>query len=288
MSVVILPHPTAQLAFEWGDYTWSTSSNLSSPFAEPPSNWDYSTAISIGVQVAWDPNEVRSFALRTLEVVLTVDCPATAMRWVSAATLASGTQHQSVVVEVPPGEASGTLEVRAWVVCSPGDPNAGLPPAAKLAWKPRQRLYLEGDGSRFPTQAIPFSQRGLPPDAAWTVEVEVNDLDDSFGSCVQALINADHPVRELLLDLSRPGAATAVQVLRRDIITTVLDQVARDSTLEQTFDPEFTDSVGSVLENWCRLYLKQDLPSTLAMVRDDPRVFDVELQAGLRFLEKAQ
>lgn len=284
MSVVLLPHLTAESAFAWSEPTWSTEVSTGAPFSQPPREWDYATPLSISSKVTWDPERLQGLSLQTLRLVLVVECPSTSMRWVESAPLAVDAMHQTAVTTVPAGEASRALEVRSWIVCESGDPELDIPVAAKIAWTERHRMDLEGDGGRFPTQSVDFRDLRLPPRAAWTVTVEATDLDQSFGSSVRVLINASHPAHDLLLDLERPAAGIALEVLRKDIISTVLGEIAADSLLEHSFDPTFTDSLGAVLNHWCELYLNMDLPSALSLLLQDRTRFEVELQAGMLFL----
>lgn len=286
MSMLLLPHQTAEQAFIWSDFSWSTDKSTPASFLEPPTSWDYNTPMHIGVTVEWDRKQLKGFSLAGLSLALVVDCPATSMRWTSTVPIAGTNTQKSCLIELPAGHLSRSLEARGLIVSEAGDSSLGLPPGAKIAWSDKGRLDLEGEGGRFPTEVVSFGARGLPTAAAWHIQVRILDLDDTFASCVRVLLNQEHAASDVLLDQSNPMADFATQVLRRDIIGAVLQHLATMADLDlRTYDQEHEDSIASVVANWCDLYLHQDLGSAVALIGTDARRFDAVLQSGIGFLE---
>jgi hypothetical protein len=256
--------------------------------ALPPllGGWDYASSETIGISVAMDSDAVlQTSGLKTiddLEVLLVADCPAAHQRFVAGRALSgyeSGTTLE-VDLHIPPGSAADHLRLSAHLVLARTTPERDTRVAflrgARIHSSDPHVLRLEGDSSRFPTEALPFSELRLGR-APWTVLARYDDLAESFMGHVRLLINTEHPVGELALG---PGVAPQVaNLLRVDVIRLLIAQVA--GQMESTDIPFEDGSVGQVLETMCRVFLGQGLRASVRLYRDNPAAFELRLHDRL-------
>ena len=87
---------------------------------------------------------------------------------------------------------------------------ASPPTPGSVLWTHDSRVFLEGDQSRFPTEAISFAAHPTAPiGAAWVVEIDTTDFAAPALGSVRLLVNADHAVYRRLTD--EPVSAQAAR-----------------------------------------------------------------------------
>jgi hypothetical protein len=147
------------------------------------------------------------------------------------------------------------------------------------------RVLIEGQGGRFPTEAVPFSAAGRE-DAPWDVALHYVDLHDSFLGAVRLLVNTEHPAGAAALSPEHPEHRLVVSVMRWDVVRRLLFQVAMSSleeeALHETWD---TEALGGALDGLCDLYIKRPLADVVADLRRDGSSLEASLQARMQLLQ---
>jgi hypothetical protein len=250
-------------------------------------SWDYASDVVVGVSVAFNPEllieSTGVSSLDDLEAVVIADCPSVQDRFTSAVPLhaASKSAELDLQLRLPAGRVADSVRLTGHIVTAstqaPRDDRVAYLRGARIHSSDPQRLRLEGDAGRFPTEAVAFSDLGYG-NASWTVLARYQDLRESFMGSVRLLINTEHPAGQASLDPAH--SARIGPVLRADtfrlLIAGAADQL---DVLESEHMDE--GSVGAVLESMCRMYLGQGLAATVALYRDDPVRFELVLSDRL-------
>lgn len=289
----IQPHRTARAeCVEWGAW-WATIRGVREPVDRRIEGWDYATAL----QLDFEPHvDVKQLLEQTalgdadgIEVVGQIDCPATFQRATVRAPLTDLLDGSSrLSLELMPGLFADRVQLSRHIVLATPRTDRGDGVAyragSRLAESGVARLKLEGDGGRFPVEALPFSTIGRE-DAAWALDVMYEDLDDSFLGAVRLVVNTEHPAADPALDRSHPLAPIVTSVLRHDLVRQLIVCLSSDLSVDFDKTEDFeSDSLGAVVANLCDLYLRRDLSSVVQLLRSEPSQFELLLQARLDFL----
>lgn len=289
----ILPHRTVREdRVVWGAWWRITEHGTREPLAGRLESWDYAQTIRLACHVQIDINGTLSDAgLSTdaaLAFVATWDCPAALDRGVAVERLACPTDETwagELVLNVPPGAVAQELLLeRHLVLHTPTHNRASYAPhsgGARLGPSTRDRLVLEGTGSRFPVEATDFASAGYERAAAWTLEMDFESSADSFLGAVRLLVNAAHPAGQALL--ANPDSSL-LSVLRYDLIRKLLMRAVEDREEFRKTEDLDEGSVGGVLADLCSNILHLDLETALSKIRADPVRFDTLLQSRTGFL----
>ncbi len=242
--------PTSVGASEW----LVTPTGLE-PLANPTHipNWQYSTDLSINRTLTVDTDELRQ-ATR-LESADEIRCLIT---WTSSATGLQGASEPRTVdaganhvcATVPGTETGGFLLVQTTISTVPGPTASRSPLAAHRSgstlWSDEIRIELEGDISRFPTEALSFDATGLggPQEA-------------SALSCVRILLNTDNEVYRRLTETPySPEAQVTQRFLAYEVARQLVVAALAQGELS-TVDYE-SGSLGNVLRARLRDYFAEE------------------------------
>ncbi len=148
----------------------------------------------------------------------------------------------------------------------------------QILWRDAKSVYLEGQGSQFPTYCEDFSRtRYEIRNAPWAVEVEDDDLDASFLGSVRVFLNENHKGVRKLLEGSRDGATLQLaRQLEVDVARQLAMAALHNDVLtsgERAWDE---GTVGAVLANLITmLWPTGENPKHLSnLVRANPSFFD--------------
>lgn len=280
----LLPYRTLGVDdLTWGGW-WIERKGLREPLPDLLPSWDYASEDRIGINVV-----IGSIPLLTatgldqvdvVEAVAVADCPSMLRRFVARTRLTGDDQQQvELVIELPPGEVAQKLELSAFLLLAEDIPpkrHTASKRGSRLGVGPTNKVLLEGDASRFPTEAVPFSALRLES-APWTLNAVFDDMSDSFMGSVRLLVNEDHELgRAVLAHSVEPllEARLKLEVLRSLIALAS----AHDVTASDAFPP---DSIGEVVDSMCRLFLNRSLPEAIQSYERDPLKFDRLLYAGV-------
>lgn len=287
-KVRVQPHSTAsEGAVKWADWYQVIESDrrLLGSLLE---GWDYDQAIRIGTCPEIDLDELMSSTglddPSELQVVVTVDCASTSRRFLSRLPVAgylSGSDH-FIEVEIPPGAVALELKMMCHLVLmenrSPAG-NAATLAGSRLAESPTARLILEGEAGRFPTEALSFADLRWEP-AAWSVRIDVVDMNEAFAGAVRLALNTDHPVGNALASMEPKTYGALASILRIDIVRSILlaaiEHVGDRDSAPTGFDEE---SFGSVAEQMAGDYFGMGLAGVAEMRATDATRFERILQS---------
>lgn len=294
-KVRILPHRTAASdAVHWGAW-WVRMGGKRLPVEDRLKGWDYATAVTFELQPTVDLELLMASTgiqdPSAFELLALLDCPATNQRFIARRMVEQTEDDESniLALEPPPGEIADVVRLSAHVVLARSLPESTDGAATRVGSRLGQThvhtLRLEGEASRFPTEAVAFSAIGLES-AAWTMQCKFTDLDDSFLGGVRLLVNTEHPASELLLDSEAVEARAAQSMLRMDVARQLLLHVALDPNLIVDTRREWPEgSVRYVLETMTDLFLGMNLATTLEFARGDLVGFERRLQDRFELLK---
>ena len=178
-------------------------------------NFDYSSEMQFGFRAKLSLDQIRSSVgidnQSTLAFYLLVDCENSNVRFKEVVTVAEGEEFDCWLT-VPPGQLASKVKLeRGLVLDELGSSDVWDSPkrrGALLFSDDPWFVQLEGDATRFPTQAIDFAADRLPEKAAWKLQISYDDPNQPFNSAVRLLINTRHPAHNALLAAERTTSST--------------------------------------------------------------------------------
>ncbi len=252
--------------------------------------WDYDQALTIGTSPEIDTFElIKSTGIEDpsqIHVVVTVDCSSTSRRFLAHAPVDQylGGSDRWIGVDIPRGAAALDLKMTCQLVLMAdrrSSGNAARFKGSRLTTSPTTRLVLEGEASRFPTEALSFSDLRWEP-AAWSVRIDLEDLDEAFRGAVRLVLNTDHPVGAALSSMDPRTYGALGSVLRIDIVRSVLltaiEHISRGGKAQSGFEEE---SFGSVAEQMSNDHFGMGLSDIAELRATNPARFERVLQSSI-------
>ncbi|WP_135452762.1 hypothetical protein [Mycobacterium sp. DL99] len=267
----------------WGGW-WLERNGLREPLPDLLPGWDYASTDAIGLSVEVTSSTVLEATgleqIDLIEAVAVADCPAMLRRFVAQKRLSTDdTQTVELSIELPPGEAAQRLELSAFLLLAEDvipKGRAASRRGSRLCVGPPRNILLEGDASRFPTEAVSFSALHLE-NAPWTISAVFDDVSDSFMGSVRLLVNEEHELGRALL--APPVEPQLEARLKLEVLRSL---VALTSAQEISDDDDFpADSVGQVVDSMCKLFLNRSLHEAIQTYTRNPLKFDRLLFAGV-------
>jgi len=190
-----------------------------------------------------------------------------------------------------PGDRLGgslTIETRISVRRPRATADFAAVRSGSALWSVRHSVVLEGVGARFPTTAVEFDeQRSLPELAAWSLDLDTDDLGQSSTQAMQLWLNSANPGIASVLSGVTDAGASRIQELINLEVTRRLVMAALDNT-DLTDDTETAaGSIGEVLQRLCRALFPDDSVELLRSQRaTDAGYLDARLQARLHLFQE--
>lgn len=286
----IQPHLTASRgSVSWAGWFLATGSQRR-PLEVTLDGWDYDQAITIGTAPEINALELsRSTGLDDLSeihIVVAVDCAPTARRFVSHLPVTAYLAARDRFVGVTVAQGAVALELKlschlALMADRPAVGHVANIKGSRLAESPVTRLVLEGEASRFPTEALSFADMRWEA-AAWSVQIDLDDMNDAFAGSVRLMLNTDHPVGSALAAMEPRTFGALGSILRIDIVRSILiaaiERVGRRGLAATEFDE---DSFGSVADQMATDYFGMGLPGVAEMKVSDSARFERLLQSRI-------
>lgn len=268
---------------------WIITADAHEPVSDPDQieNWHYATALTVERTLTLDPNDIREVAglgrRDRLRAVLT---------WTSTATQIQGCSESAILEDganalrlpLPSGLLGGSLVLRTIVAVEAVEPNRN-PLAAhrtgSVLWSDDRVVALEGDASRFPTEALSFSASGLGSDSvAWRLDIDTSDLEALALNCVRVLLNTDNAVYRRLID---SPASSEAEATRKFLQYDIARQLSTAGLAQDDFVPIQYErgTIGAVLRARLSDYFGEDgaeIEPLRARWRSAPNEIDAELQ----------
>lgn len=204
---------------------------------------------------------------------------------------AAGLVRVALPLTVPGVDAGGRLDLRTRLVlrAAGGSPSVISPRrVGATLWTDETRVALEGSAARFPITATEFGDgTGLPEEAAWALEWNVDDLDAPVLGGLRLLINAGHP--EVLAALRTGSSDPRSSAVRSFVMFDVARSLVEAALSNERFveDPEVFEvgSVGRLLHELLTLcWPGVPLPALVERNRATPARVAADLQAHLELL----
>jgi hypothetical protein len=286
-KIRIYPHRIAHAdSVSWHPW-WTERDSVREQLPQVLPGWDYSRELTVGISLDINEHALLSStglaSVDEVDVLVTADCLAAQQRFVAHLPLcgqgAGTTIH--VPLQLPVGQVANTVKLSAHLVCAHNGPERGDQVAhrrgARLLSSGTYTVRLEGESSRFPTEAVPFSEVGYGK-APWTVLCNYSDLSDAFLGGVRLLVNTEHPAGQLAFNPA--GPQRVANLMKADVIRLLVAKVAEhfEVTDVSSFEEE---SVGYVLDGMCQLFLHQGLRDAVRLYQEDLAEFEILLHNSL-------
>lgn len=289
----IFPH--LQASDESCDFgAWTMTINAQTfPATSTDFQWDYATEALFTATAEVDDEELRhSTGLQTLQgihMVAFIDCSATGKRFTSSTPLSPSEPVVSSIF-VPAGTTAKSIRLQRHLVLRDAGERTGSSahrPGSRLLEEPRTTVHLEGQGSRFPTEAVSFKKIGVFTKAPWRFELDFTDPDEeSFMGAARLLVNTDHSAMPALTQTKHANFKMLSNLVLADIIrTSVLQYAANDAPSDQ--DPS-DGSVSQVLDSMTTSYLGFSINEAVDLLRSRPDEFEVRLKDRVEYLKELQ
>jgi hypothetical protein len=269
---------------------WLVTPSGWEPISDPVeiAHWDYATDLLIERTLSVDIDALRTQALLDsgdeLRCVIQWTSTSTDLQGSSVPTILTGGSNE-LRCSVPGIEVGGILKLRTTVAVGIGDNDDRNPLAARrsgsILWLDDFQLFLEGDASRFPTEALSFKANGLGPQGcAWRIMVKTSDLYAPALSAVRVILNKDHPAYDRLADTTDSAAA---RLTEQYLLYDVARQLVIAALLEDEFQSEDYErgSIGAVLRGRLMTYFGHEggeVEPLRQRWRLSPADIDAELQ----------
>lgn len=288
--VRVQPHLTAgSSAVRWAGWYLVTGSERH-PLGPLLHGWDYDQAITIGTAPEIDLVELLdSTGLddpTEIHLVITIDCPATSRRFVRHVPVTdfAGDSAAIIAVDIPQGSVALELKMACHLALFALRKTTGASASLKgsrLAESPTTRLILEGEASRFPTEAVSFTSLRWEA-AAWSVRIDAEDMNEAFSGSVRLFLNTDHPTGAALASMEPRTYAALGSVLRIDIVRSTLlaaiEHVGNRGSAATGFDE---DTFGAVAAQMANEYFNMELASVGELHGTDIARFERVLQSAV-------
>ncbi|MGH3086929.1 MAG: hypothetical protein ACRDSJ_06370 [Rubrobacteraceae bacterium] len=280
----LLPYRTiAASDVNWGGW-WLERDATREPLPDLLPAWDYASKDLIGLSIEVQNTTVVERTgldrIGLIEVVAVADCPAMLRRFITRKRLTTNeVQELELSIELPPGEIAQKLELSTFILLAEDIPASGRTASrrgSRLCVGPTRSVMLEGDASRFPTEAVSFSALHLA-NAPWTINAVFDDMSDSFMGSIRLLVNEDNELgRAVLLPVVEPQVEAR---LKLEVLRSLIALASANGGSDGEEYP--AGSISDVVDSMCKLFLNRSLPEAIEAYERSPLKFDRLLHAGV-------
>jgi len=148
------------------------------------------------------------------------------------------------------------------------------------------RVYLEGDGARFPIEVIDFENTQYPNDAGWALFWDPYNLHQTVLGDLRLYINSRHERVRCAVSENRPEDHDLRESIRYEIAKSLVQGALSNDDFVENPDQYEPNSIGAVVRNMLQNYFPQ---ISLADLRDDiqhSQTFDPKIQGKLQLFQK--
>lgn len=297
--VSLLPHRCAVEGVLATPWTLRTGGVDVAP-ADVAIAWDRVTPLELRSEVTVEPTEIWQQcgldAAAPLALVSSWHSRGTNIRRVVARVPLERAASHTIVFTIDAAEAAEELVLDRRVVLDRAHPNDDplvASAAGSILWRdsPAQRLVVQLDApaEHLSIEAIDFSAHDdLDADAAWAIDVDVDDLDADGRAALRLIVNTTHPaIAGLVEGDDRDRREQVASVLRWDVARTVLGEVLTDERFVERFGELAPGSVGGFVQALIEGRWPDESAHTLLDRRDASRAnFDAEVQARFGLLRR--
>ncbi len=175
------------------------------------------------------------------------------------------------------------------VLADPGKSPLRFSPKLKgsTLFREAYSLQLEGEGSRFPTEVIDFSETQFADEAGWVLEWNPAELEQSILGDVRLYINSQHGRVKDAVSTTGDIGFDIRETIRFDVARTLIYGALENQHFVDNPEHYEDGSVGAAVFSMLRLYFPQDTLSDLRTRIQQPQAFEPQLQAKLRIFRNS-
>jgi len=150
------------------------------------------------------------------------------------------------------------------------------------------RIYLEGEGARFPVEVIDFSQTQYPDEAGWALFWDPYNLHQSVLGDLRLYINSRNERVSQAVSGNKEGDYEIQEAIRYDVARILIEGALNNDEFISNPETYAQDSVGFMIKNMIWNYF----PNTdLYSLRDELQnslLFEPKLQDKFRLFQKRE
>lgn len=164
-------------------------------------------------------------------------------------------------------------------------PFAAKYPGSILFKSAQFRVYLQGEGARFPIEVIDFGNTQYPNDAGWALFWDPYNLHQTVLGDLRLYINSRHERVRRAVSEDKPEDSDLREAIRFDIARLLIQGALSNDDFVENPDKYEPDSIGAVVRNMLQNYFPQ---LGLADLRDEMQhiqIFGPKLQDKLRLFQ---
>lgn len=264
--------------------------------------WDQTTPIEVTSEVSVDVEHLRRVCALgeddRIAIVALWHASATNVRRVGVEVPLSAPMSVPIRFVIPADVAAGVVTLSRLAVLRRAEPRRSEirdPFVARedgaILWRESRhehgRLELQPVDSALSVEVVDFGEVGdVESQAAWRVDVDLDDLDAPAGRALELLVNLRHrDVARLLADDDDPRARAVQSVLRWDVARQLVDRALDDEGFLAGFGDFAVGTVGGALQALFERWLPELNPQQAReRRRRTPGQFEALLQARMEML----
>lgn len=258
--------------------------------------WDYSVPVRFQCTVKVDVDEVQSQCElppdAEIGLTATLDCSSTFLRMTVPPVKVTSSERYDIAIAPQSSDIAGSVRLDLCLILLHGGAAqsrlAATVPGSVL-WREepdaRTRIALEGDATRFPTEARDFTSSGLfDPNAAWYLDLDLAQLDASPMHSVRLVVNEAHPgMAKVIRGDDDPEVVAISSAMYWDVARRMIHMALDQREFVESWGHFSEDSIGLVVEQLLKRVFPHDDASTLHGEREfNPDRFESRLQGRLR------
>jgi hypothetical protein len=148
------------------------------------------------------------------------------------------------------------------------------------------RVYLQGEGARFPIEVIDFGNTQYPNDAAWALFWDPFNLHQTAHGDLRLYINSRHDRVREAVSTDKSDNRDIQETIRFDVARMLIEGALRNEEFVNSPETYSPDSIGFVIKNMLRNYFPN---MDFCNLRDEclnTQTFEPKLQEKFRVFHK--
>jgi hypothetical protein len=177
------------------------------------------------------------------------------------------------------------------VLAQPGNSSSKLAPhrPGSILWRESRVVKIEGEGSRFPVEAIDFGDQfqSLPAQAAWFLDWNPTALDEPFLRSVRLFLNKEHKAVRKAIQNRTKEDKLLLEMIHFDVSKDMITAALRNDEFVQNHQNYKPGTVGAAIRNMIVTFFPgKSIDRLSGDYRFSPSRVECELQAGFELFKE--
>ena len=147
------------------------------------------------------------------------------------------------------------------------------------------RVYIEGEGPRFPMEVIPFIDTSYENDAGWALMWDPSDLHLSVTAGVRLYINANHDRVKRAVSENLPEDHDIREAIRYDVARSLIYGALKNEEFVKEPNNFIRGTIGYAIISFIKTYFTGYSVNSLCDIAQHPNDLDHMIQAYLKYFQ---